>query len=95
MAQFRAHRQDDPRVCGGTTIVQGQNFVFVNGKLWAVSDDPETHGNGNLIPSHRGIYINGKSVIVHSPDLATDDNIPHISPLTETADGSSNVLAYK
>jgi len=34
-----AHRHDDLRVCGATTIVSGQGTVFVNGKLWAVEGD--------------------------------------------------------
>jgi hypothetical protein len=95
LANFQAHRQDDPRVCGATTIVTGQNFVFVNGKLWAVENDAETHGGGTLIPSHSGICINGVRVVVNAPDTATLDNAGHNPPLTNTADGSPNVFAYK
>ena len=90
----QAHRHGDARVCGATTIVQGQSNVFVNGKLWAVRGDPETHGNGQLINSGTSVTIHGIPVIVNRPDLAADDNVPHASPLTETATGSPNVFAY-
>ena len=74
--------------------MQGQDFVFANGKLVAVQNDPETHGAGNLIPSHHGIFINGIPIIVHNPDLASVDDAGHIPTQTETAAGSPNVLAY-
>lgn len=90
----KAHRQDDSRFCGATTIVVGQSTVFVNGKLWAVDGDPETHGAGNLIKTGTTVFINGINVIVHSPDPATGDLAGHIPADTKTAEGSPNVYAY-
>jgi hypothetical protein len=37
-----SHRKTDKRACGAGTVVVGQDFVFVNGKLWAVKNDPTT-----------------------------------------------------
>lgn len=69
-----AHRQNDQRSCGATTIVTGQTFVTVDGKLWAVENDQNTHGNGGLIASKTYVKINGKSVIVQN-DNANPDNL--------------------
>jgi uncharacterized Zn-binding protein involved in type VI secretion len=69
-----AHRQDDQRSCGATTIVSGQSFVTVDGKLWAVENDQNTHGGGGLIASKTYVKINGKSVIVQN-DSANPDNL--------------------
>lgn len=89
-----AHRKDDLRECAATTVVVGQSSVEVNGKLWAVDRDPNSHGAGELIPSGSSVTINGKRVIVHRPDTAEIDNFFHITPLTDTAQGSGNVSAY-
>lgn len=93
-----AHRHDDLRSCGATTVVNGQGTVTVNGKLWAVDDDPNSHGSGGLIPSGSTVTIEGKLVIVHSADSAKPDNLcPVIGPphcIPETAQGSSDVSAY-
>lgn len=93
MANFKVHRDGDLRACGASTIAEGQDFVFVNGKLWSVEDDPCSHGDGQLIASHTGIFINGKRVIVHTPDPAKIDDLGHED--TQTAEGSSNVFAYE
>lgn len=92
---FAAHRDDDPRKCGATTIVTGQTFVFVNGKLWAVEGDENSHGEGGLIAQTGStVLINGKKVIVHGPDPAEIDNLGHVNDEDETDGGSSNVFAY-
>jgi len=77
-----------------TTVVVGQSSVFCNGKLWAVDRDPNSHGAGELIPSGSSVTINGKRVIVHRPDSAEIDSFIHITPLTNTAQGSGDVTAY-
>jgi len=93
-----AHRHGDARVCGATTVVQGQGTVFVNGQLWAVKDDINTHGEGKLIPSGTTVFVEGKSVIVNAPDTASQDDLcipvgpPHCSP--DTDGGSGDVTAY-
>ncbi len=90
-----AHRDSDGRVCGATTVVQGQTTVFCNGLLWAVAGDPNDHGNGGLIPSGTTVFIEGKLVIVDAPDDAVTDDFlipPHNQPLT--AGGSGDVSAY-
>lgn len=92
---FKAHRDGDPRACGATTIVEGQNFVYVNGKLWAVEGDPNTHGNGELIAATgQTVFIGGKKVIVHGPDPAEMDDLSHSGSEDETAGGSDNVFCY-
>lgn len=99
MAGIKAHRDGDSRTCGAKTTVQGQDNVYVNGKLWAVDQDPNNHGAGNLDAAHgRTVRVNGKGVIVHAPDDAEQDNLcqplggDHCSPKTDQ--GSDNVLAY-
>lgn len=67
------HRQDDARVCGAVTVVAGQDFFRVEGKLWAVDGDPNSHGDGQLITSHAWLKINGKGVIVVGDNAAPDD----------------------
>jgi uncharacterized Zn-binding protein involved in type VI secretion len=91
------HRQDDSRVCGATTVVTGQNFVFVDGKLWAVEGDPNTDGGGGMIPSNiAAVYINGKRAIGKG-DHANPDALcekigpPHCDPFA--TGGDSNVTA--
>jgi uncharacterized Zn-binding protein involved in type VI secretion len=44
--------------------VTGQNFVYVNGKLWAVEGDGDSHGGGGLVPGViANMWINGKRAI--------------------------------
>lgn len=89
-----AHRQNDQRACGATTIVSGQSFVTVDGKLWAVQGDQNTHGGGNLIASKTYVTINGKAVIVQN-DSAQPDGLcgssggAHCSP---SATGYSSLV---
>jgi len=90
-----AHREGDARICGAATVVTGQGFVRVNGKLWAVEGDPNNHGGGALIASISHVRISGKRVIVHAPDTAEPDAFcplpPHCAP--DTAAGSPNTFA--
>lgn len=94
----KAHRNNDGRICGATTIVSGQSTVFVNGKLWAVEADPNTHGGGGLIASGDTVFIENKKIIVNAPDSANPDSLciplgpPHCNP--QTSSGSENVFAY-
>jgi len=89
-----AHRHDDLRVCGATTIVSGQGTVFVNGKLWAVEGDENTHMEGGLIATGTTVFVNGKKVIVHTPDRAESDGVGHVDLEDATAEGSGDVFAY-
>jgi hypothetical protein len=70
----QAHRHSDQRSCGATTVVSGQNFVTIEGKLWAVENDQNTHGAGGLIASKSYITIAGKKIIVVN-DSANQDNL--------------------
>lgn len=90
----KAHRNNDPRVCGAKTIVQNQSTVFVNGQLWAVKDSINSHGAGGLINSGTTVFVEGIPVIVHAPDLAKVDNAGHVATQDQTAEGSDNVFAY-
>lgn len=93
----QAHRETDARICGASTVVTGQDFCYVNGKLWAVLDDPNTHGDGDLINTTGDtVFINDRPVIVHGPDNAQPDDLcpihPHCNPKTDQ--GSPDVYAY-
>lgn len=95
----KAHRNQDPRICGALTVVQGQSSVFVNNLLWAVIGDPNTDVLGNLNGSPDGsVKVEGKEVVVHRPENAQEDLLcpivgePHCNP--QTASGSDNVFAY-
>ncbi len=70
-----AHRHNDSRICGAKTIVEGNQTVFVNGRLWAVKGDPNSHGNGRLINTGTTVFIQGIPVIVVFPDPAMPDNL--------------------
>jgi uncharacterized Zn-binding protein involved in type VI secretion len=91
-----AHRNTDVRACGATTIVNGQNFVKIDGQLWAVDGDPNTDGGGELITSHTWITINGKGIIVVG-DNANPDGLcpipggPHCDPVAVGSDNFVNV----
>ena len=94
-----AHRHDDLRVCGATTVVVGQSTVTIAGKLWAVKDDIDSHGNGQLKnTTGSSVTIVGKPVIVHGPDEAQQDDLcpfvgePHCNPKTQN--GSTSVFCY-
>jgi hypothetical protein len=90
------HRNGDARACGATTVVSGQDFVKVDGQLWAVNGDPNTDGDGNLITSHSWLRINGKGIIVNG-DSANPDDIcfiaggAHCNPSASSGDDLINV----
>lgn len=87
-----AHRQDDLRVCGATTIVTGQSSVFVNGKLWAVDGDQNSHVGGALNPAGTTVKINNKKVVVVGDPASAD--LLHPPPPTDASTGSGNVNCY-
>lgn len=93
-----AHRNNDLRTCGASTVVSNQSTVTVNSRLWAVKGDPNNHGSGNLINTGTTVTIEGKEVIVLFPDNAAPDGLcpisggEHCNP--KTAEGSPNVFAY-
>lgn len=92
---FQAHLDGQSRECGATTIVSGQNFVYIDGKLWAVEGDKNSHEEGGLIATTgNSIYINGKLVIVHGPDPAEIDLLGHVGLDDGTAEGTSTVYCY-
>jgi hypothetical protein len=88
----QVHRNGDSRACGASTVVSGQDFVFVDGELWAVDGDPNSHGGGSLSPGKiAAIYINGKRVIGVGDSAASDDlciplGAPHCSPNASSGD---------
>lgn len=94
MAQI--HRHSDPRVCGASTIVEGQSTVYANGLLVSVDGDPNTHGGGSLIAACKNVFVEGKMVVNHSADNANPDALcvpigpPHCNPAT--AGGSPDVF---
>lgn len=81
----KCHRHGDARICGASTIVQGQDFVKIDGQLWAVDGDPNSHGAGDLNTSRPWLTINGKGVIAVG-DSAQPDTLcftvggPHCAP---------------
>ena len=90
------HRNGDQRACGAATVVTGQNFVDVEGELWAVAGDPDSHGGGGLIPGTISfIDIGGLQVIgvgdTANPDSACSNNNIHCHPSATT--GDANVTA--
>ena len=91
-----AHRQDDDRFCTALTIVNGQDNVYVNGRLWAVDGDPETHGRGNLIAIYGAlnVYINNILVTCAVGDKATPDDALHPLPPTDPKGHSDDVFVY-
>jgi uncharacterized Zn-binding protein involved in type VI secretion len=89
-----SHRHGDSRACGATTVVSGQNFVQVEGKLWSVNGDPNTHGGGALNTSNDWLTISGKGIIVNGDSAAADALCPivggaHCAP---SATGFSNLI---
>lgn len=79
-----SHRQNDARVCGDLTKVIGQDFVSIEGQLWAVQNDIVFPGGGALTPSKTYVKINGKPIIVvgdtAAPDVNCDEGGPHCAP---------------
>lgn len=91
------HRALDTRSCGASTVVVGQNFLLVNGKLWSVNGDPNSHGAGNLVTSHPWITINGLGIIVAGDAAAPDSLCPplggaHCAPSAVGFDNTINVV---
>lgn len=82
------HRFTDPRACGASTIVVGQNTVYANMLLVSVDQDPNTHGAGNLIAACREVYAEGIKVVNHTPENALPDALcpsaggAHCAPIT-------------
>ena len=91
----KTHRHTDARVCGATTVVTGQDTVFINGLLQSVDGDPNTHGAGGLIARCKEVYVHGILCVNHSSDNANPDALcppigpPHCNPAT--AQGSPDV----
>ena len=91
------HRNGDSRSCGALTVVSGQDFVKVDGQLWAVNGDPNSHDGGGLITSHSWLKIGGIGVIVVG-DSADPDALcpvpggPHCAPSASSGDDLINVL---
>jgi hypothetical protein len=71
-----SHVHGNSRACGATTIVTGQDFVKIEGKLWSVDGDNNTDGGGPLSTSHGWLKINGKGVIVQGDSAAGDALCP-------------------
>ena len=69
-----SHRVTDVRTCGAVTLQQGQDFVTINGQLWAVEGDPNSDGAGGLIASQDYVTISGLLVILQG-DSANQDNL--------------------
>ena len=96
-----AHRHDDSRFCGATTIVTGQNTVRVEGKFWAVEGDKDTHcnqGELNAVYGAGNIRISGKKVICAVGDTAASDKagceIKHPAGATNPLGHSYTVIIY-
>lgn len=90
----KIHRHGDSRVCGATTVVQGQSSVYVGNELVAVDGDPNSHGGGALNAGSNSVFVNSKAVVNHTPDTAAADSLcpipPHCGP--DTAGGSDSVF---
>jgi uncharacterized Zn-binding protein involved in type VI secretion len=90
------HRNGDSRACGATTSVTGQDFVVVDGQLWAVEGDGDTHGAGALIASQDFFTIAGKLVILVG-DSASPDSLcaiiggAHCNPYASSGDSAISV----
>lgn len=96
-----AHRHDDTRFCGATTIVTGQSTVRVNGRLWAVEGDRDTHcnlGSLNAVYGAGTVKIGNKKFICAVGDTAAPDRqacfIRHPAGATNPLGHSFNVIIY-
>lgn len=68
----KCHRDGDSRACGATTIASGQDFVKVDGKLWAVNGDANSDGGGALVASKTYVTIGGKPIIIAGDSASAD-----------------------
>jgi uncharacterized Zn-binding protein involved in type VI secretion len=93
-----AHRDGDKRACDANTIVSGQNFVTIDGKLWSVDGDNNTDGGGALQHTQSYITIGGIYAILvgdhaspdgKSPDIIDGGLTAHDDPI---ATGSDNFV---
>ena len=91
-----AHRDGDSRACGASTIVAGQDFVTIDGKLWSVDGDQNSDGGGSLHHTQSYITIGGIFVILVG-DNADPDGLcpipggPHCDPFAASGDSLVNV----
>ena len=91
-----SHRNGDSRASGATTIVTCQDFVAVDGQLWAVEGDGDTDGAGALIASQDFFTIAGKLVILVG-DSASPDSLcaryggAHCNPYASSGDSAISV----
>jgi hypothetical protein len=91
----KVHRHSDPRICGASTIVAGQDTVYANNLLVSVNGDPNSHGAGALSAGSDQVYAGSILVVNHTPDGAAPDalcpplNGTHCGP--STAGGSPDV----
>jgi len=89
------HRDTDPRTCGASTIVSGQDNVYANNLLVSVDGDPNSHGGGALSAANNNVFVNNKLVVNDTPENAAPDALcpplggDHCNP--QTAGGSPNV----
>ena len=51
----------------------GQDFVTIDGQLWAVNGDPDDHGSGDLVASRTYVTIGGRAIIVAGDSAMPDD----------------------
>ena len=92
------HRNKDARNCGASTVVSGQNNVYVNGQLASVKGDPNTHGGGALGATNNDgtVFVNGKPLVLLGSSAAPDSLCPipggpHCNP--KSSEASSDVFA--
>jgi len=85
------HRDTDSRVCGASTIVQGQSNVYVNNLLASVKGDPNSHKKGELLASVNDgtVFVNGKLLVLKGSDASPDKigSKPHDKPKAVGASG--------
>ena len=89
------HRHSDPRICGATTVVEGNTSVFANDLLVAVNGDPNSHLAGALVAGCNHLYVHGALVVNHTPDASAADVLCPVAPVhcgPSTAGGSPNVF---
>jgi hypothetical protein len=89
-----SHRENDDRSCGAITEVIGQDFVTIEGELWAVLGDPNSHGDGGLTATKTYVKISGKSIIVAGDSANPDSLCPIVggSHCEPTATGFSSLV---